>query len=119
MYWDYFKCNFLKHTQYSSRQINIEKNYYNSFNKFPPRISSIVYDAVLAVAKIAQNKSNSKIALSDFTNFSNPPKNGFDGIDGIFRFLPNGAVQRNLAVLQVGNGKFETLDSSIEKFLKY
>jgi branched-chain amino acid transport system substrate-binding protein len=96
-----------------------EKNYYNSFNKFPPRISSIVYDAVLAVAKIAQNKSNSKIALSDFTNFSNPPKNGFDGIDGIFRFLPNGAVQRNLAVLQVGNGKFETLDSSIEKFLKY
>ncbi len=96
-----------------------EKNYYNSFKKFPPRISSIVYDAVLAVAKITQNKSNVKINLSDFTEFSNPPKNGFDGIDGVFRFLPNGAVQRNLAVLQVGNGKFETLDSSIEKFLKY
>lgn len=97
----------------------LEKNYYNYFNKFPPRISSIAYDAVLAVAKISQNKNNSKITFSDFIEFSDNNKNGFDGIDGVFRFLPNGAVQRNLAVLQVGNGKFETLDSSIGKFLKY
>ena len=96
-----------------------EKNYYDLFGKFPPRISSIVYDAVLAVAKIAETKNNSKITFADFVEFNNNSKNGFDGIDGVFRFLPNGAVQRNLAVLQVGNGKFETLDSSIEKFLKY
>ncbi len=96
-----------------------EKNYYNFFKKFPPRISSIAYDAVLAIAKISQNKNNSKITFADFTEFSADNKNGFDGIDGVFRFLPNGAVQRNLAVLQVGNGKFETLDSSIRKFLKY
>jgi ABC-type branched-subunit amino acid transport system substrate-binding protein len=96
-----------------------EKKYYDSFGKFPPRISSIVYDSVLAIAKIAQNKNNLKINFSDFIEFNNAPKNGFDGIDGVFRFLPNGAVQRNLAILQVGNGKFETLDSSIEKFLKY
>ena len=96
-----------------------EKNYYNFFKKFPPRISSIAYDAVLAIAKISQNKNNSKITFADFTESSADNKNGFDGIDGVFRFLPNGAVQRNLAVLQVGNGKFETLDSSIRKFLKY
>ena len=96
-----------------------EKNYYNYFNKFPPRISSIAYDAVLAISKISQNKNDAKIIFSDFIDFNNDTKNGFDGIDGVFRFLPNGAVQRNLAVLQVGNGKFETLDSSIGKFLKY
>jgi hypothetical protein len=89
-----------------------------NFNKFPPRISSIAYDAVLAISKISQNKNDAKIIFSDFTDFNNDNKNGFDGIDGVFRFLPNGAVQRNLAVLQVGNGKFETLDSSIRKFLK-
>ncbi len=96
-----------------------EKNYYRSFGKFPPRISSIAYDAVLAISKISQNKTNLKLTFSDFIEYNNNLKNGFDGIDGVFRFLPNGAVQRNLAILQVGNGKFETIDSSIEKFLKY
>ena len=38
---------------------------------------------------------------------------------GGFRFLPNGLVQRNLAVLQVGSGEFVTIDKPAEKFLKY
>ena len=96
-----------------------EKNYYRYFGKFPPRISSIAYDSVWAISKIAQNKTNLKLTFSDFIEYNKNVKNGFDGIDGIFRFLPNGAVQRNLAILQVGNGKFETIDSSLEKFLKY
>jgi ABC-type branched-subunit amino acid transport system substrate-binding protein len=96
-----------------------EKNYYRYFKKFPPRISSIAYDAVWAISKIAQNKTNLKLTFSDFIENNKNLKNGFDGIDGVFRFLPNGAVQRNLAILQVGNGKFETIDSSLEKFLKY
>ena len=96
-----------------------EKNYYRYFGKFPPRISSIAYDSVWAISKIAQNKTNLKLTFSDFIDYDKNLKNGFDGIDGVFRFLPNGAVQRNLAILQVGNGKFETIDSSLEKFLKY
>ncbi len=103
----------------SNRFRIFEKNYYRSFGKFPPRLSSIAYDAVLAISKIAQNKTNLKLTFSDFIDYNNNLKNGFDGIDGVFRFLPNGAVQRNLAILQVGNGKFETIDSSLEKFLKY
>jgi len=96
-----------------------EKNYYNTFGKFPYRISSIAYDSVLAITKIIENKNSLKINFTDFVDYSIDNKNGFEGIDGVFRFLPNGAVQRNLAVLQVGNGKFEILDPSIGKFLKY
>jgi ABC-type branched-subunit amino acid transport system substrate-binding protein len=96
-----------------------EKNYYRSFGKLPPRITSIAYDAVLAVAKIAEQKTNLKLSFVDFIEFNNPIKNGFEGIDGTFRFLPNGAIQRNLAVLQIGNGKFEVIESSIPKFMKY
>ena len=96
-----------------------EKKYYNFFGAVPPRIATISYDAIYAIAKIAQSKNNTKINLNDLVNFNNEPKNGFNGIDGIFRFLPNGAVQRNLAILQVGNGSFETLEPSIDKFLKY
>ena len=33
-----------------------ERSYYRSFNKFPPRISSIVYDSVAAVAAVTNHK---------------------------------------------------------------
>ena len=98
---------------------NFERAYYRSFNKFPPRISSIVYDLTSAISEVASRKSDKIISINDFTTFENPPKNGFEGIDGLFRFLPNGIVQRNLAVLQVGNGKFDTAEKPIEMFLKY
>jgi branched-chain amino acid transport system substrate-binding protein len=98
---------------------DFERSYYRSFNKFPPRIASIVYDLTAASAQIAALKGNKEITISDFTNFENPPKNGFEGIDGLFRFLPNGIVQRNLAVLQVASGKFEAAQKPIEVFLKY
>lgn len=98
---------------------NFEKAYYRSYEKFPPRISSIVYDSVAAVAELANSKKGQILTVQDFTSFSNPPKNGFEGIDGTYRFLPNGLVQRNLAVLQVGSGRFETIDKPAEKFLKY
>ncbi len=98
---------------------NFEKTYYQLYNKFPPRIASIAYDMVGAMAQTLNRNSNKKITVSDLINYQNPPINGFNGIDGMFRFVPNGLVQRNFAMLQVGNGKFEVIDRPAEKFLKY
>lgn len=98
---------------------NFEKNYYHHFNKLPPRISSIAYDLTYAIIEISKNKTDQKIKLSDFTEYSSKTKNGFEGLDGMFRFLPNGIIQRNLAVLQVSSGKFETIEKSSKNFLKY
>lgn len=95
---------------------DFEKRYYRSFNKFPPRISSIAYDATLAVIELAKNKEyDEKINVKNFTNYNS----GFEGIDGLFRFLPNGLVERNLAILQVGNGRFDVLEKANSQFLKY
>lgn len=98
---------------------NFERNYYQSFNKFPPRLTSIAYDSVAAISQLIDAKKGQIPTVADFTNFANPPKNGFEGIDGTFRYLPNGLVQRNLAVLQVGSGRFDTIEKPVEKFLKY
>lgn len=95
------------------------KKYYNSFGKYPPRIASLAYDFTAAIAMISQDKKNHRIDFKDFIDFSENYSNNLTGIDGIFRFLPNGAVQRNLAVLQVGNQRFDTLENSVERFLKY
>ncbi len=98
---------------------NFEKAFYQTYGKFPPRISSIVYDSVAVLADLADRKNGQIPTVQDFTGYNNPPKNGFEGIDGLFRFLPNGLVQRNLAVLQVANGHFETLEKPTEQLLKY
>lgn len=98
---------------------NFEKAFYQTYSRFPPRISSIAYDTVAVVAELVDRKKGKTPMIEDFTNYNNPPKNGFEGIDGLFRFLPNGLVQRNLAVLGVGSGRFETLEKPVEQFLKY
>jgi ABC-type branched-subunit amino acid transport system substrate-binding protein len=98
---------------------NFEKSYYQAYNKFPPRISSIPYDLVASLSRLIDLKQKQTPSINDFINYENPPKNGFDGIDGLFRFLPNGLVQRNLAVLKVGSARFETIEKPIEQFLKY
>ncbi len=98
---------------------NFEKKFYQTFNKFPPRISSITYDLVAATAQLVEMKKGQTPTIGDFTGAELSPKNGFNGIDGTFRFLPNGLVQRNLAVLRVGNGRFDTVEKPVEKFLRY
>jgi hypothetical protein len=96
-----------------------EKSYYQTFNKYPPRISSIVYDSVAVIASLVEKRKDMRIEVGDFTAYSIWPKNGFEGIDGLFRFLPNGLVQRNLAILEVKRDRFETIDKPVEKFLKF
>ncbi len=102
-----------------ARFSNFEKSYYQTYSKFPPRIASIAYDSVAAIAELVDKKGGQLPVAADFTSYVNKQKNGFSGIDGGFRFLPNGLVQRNFAVLQVGGGEFVTIDKPAEKFLKY
>ncbi len=98
---------------------SFEKAYYQNFNKFPPRLTSIVYDSVAVIADLVERKKTNTLEIADFTAYSVWPKNGFQGIDGIFRFLPNGLVQRNLAMLQIKRDRFETIGKPSDKFLRY
>lgn len=101
---------------------NFEKRYYNIFKKIPPRISSISYDAVNAIiAVLRKNHLNSEnmATIKHFIDYSENGKSGFAGIDGSFRFLPNGAIQRNLSVLRVGNGDVNVLEKPAETFSRY
>ena len=101
-----------------TRYRDFEKRYYQIYNKFPPRISSIGYDAALAVIQTIKQSNKRDLTPNDFINYQSP-KNGFEGMDGLFRFLPNGIVQRNFAILEIGNGKFNMIDSPNTMFFKY
>jgi ABC-type branched-subunit amino acid transport system substrate-binding protein len=97
---------------------DFEKRYYQIYNKFPPRISGIGYDATFAVIETIKKSAKRDLTPNDFINYQGS-KNGFEGMDGLFRFLPNGIVQRNFAILEVGNGRFEMIDSPNTMFFKY
>ena len=58
-----------------------------------------------------KNKETEKFNFKDFQNTY-----GFTGIDGKFRFNSDGSVQRNLAILEIGNRKFKTVRKPPTKF---
>jgi len=66
------------------------------FGQDPVRTASLAYDAVALVAALVKTQGNKRFAEDVLTNSS-----GFTGIDGLFRFRPDGTNQRGLSVLRV------------------
>jgi ABC-type branched-subunit amino acid transport system substrate-binding protein len=72
------------------------ERYRRVYGAEPPRIASLAYDGVsLAVALSAHSASDR------FTPEALTHPDGFAGVDGIFRFLPDGRTERGLAVLEM------------------
>ena len=70
--------------------------YKDNFGHNPPRLATLAYDATALIAVLSKGRGG-----PDFSAATLTMPNGFEGRDGIFRFLPGGAVERGLAVLQV------------------
>lgn len=82
------------------------------FGNNPIRLSSLGYDSVLLVARVAQDwKVGSNFPTSKLTD-----QGGFAGIDGAFRFLPNGLSERKLEVQEIRTGQFVTIDAAPTAF---
>ncbi len=70
--------------------------YEKAYGQSAPRISSLAFDAVALISALATMPERSRFAPNTLEN-----PNGFAGIDGIFRFMPDGVSERGLAVMQV------------------
>jgi ABC-type branched-subunit amino acid transport system substrate-binding protein len=75
---------------------NFSGRYRSRYGQDPVRTASLAYDAVALVAALAKMQGKQRFSEEVLTNSS-----GFTGIDGLFRFRPNGTNQRGLAVLRV------------------
>ena len=65
----------------------------------PVRTATLAYDAVALVAALARTQAPQRYSADTLTNPS-----GFAGIDGLFRFRPDGTNERGLAVMRVATG---------------
>jgi ABC-type branched-subunit amino acid transport system substrate-binding protein len=72
------------------------QRYRTKYGQEPVRTATLAYDAVSLVAALVKTQGAQRFSDEILTNAS-----GFSGIDGIFRFRPDGTNQRGLAVLRV------------------
>ena len=94
---------------------NFRGRYQETFGTVPPRVASLGYDAT-ALAAILARQAQDPSGADVFTETALTDPNGFAGIDGIFRFLPEGPVQRVLTVFEVKRNGFRTLEPAPNSF---
>ncbi len=88
-----------------------EQRYRATYNEVPLRLATLAYDATALAAVLARTPGPGRFARERLTNPS-----GFIGIDGVFRFLPSGEVQRALPVLEVGSQGPRVIDPAPQSF---
>ena len=76
---------------------NFAARYNARFRQQPVRTATLAYDAVALVAALVKTQSAQRRFSPEV--LTNP--SGFSGIDGLFRFRPDGTNERGLAVLRV------------------
>jgi len=85
--------------------------YRTRFGSEPVRTATLAYDAVALVAALARTQGAQRFAPDVLTNSS-----GFAGIDGLFRFRPDGTNERGLAVMRVAGGGGQAVAGSPKSF---
>ncbi|MGZ3172453.1 MAG: penicillin-binding protein activator [Croceibacterium sp.] len=87
-------------------------SYKSRFGARPYRVATLGYDAVLLTLRIARDWT----AGREFPTSHLFDDQGFLGIDGAFRFRPNGIAERAMEVRQVGAGTITVVSPAPTQF---
>ncbi len=72
-----------------------ESRFQKTYGRPAPRLASLAFDAAALAAVLGES------AADPFSREAILNPRGFSGVDGLFRFTPQGLVQRGLAVLEL------------------
>ncbi|MEQ1809695.1 MAG: penicillin-binding protein activator [Terricaulis sp.] len=92
-------------------RVEFENRYRTAFGEAPTRLSSLGYDAVALAALLSRDRGADGISRGAIEN-----REGFAGSDGLFRFSSNGAIERGLAIMQVGQSASTVLEAAPRRF---
>jgi ABC-type branched-subunit amino acid transport system substrate-binding protein len=79
-----------------ARRADFERKFVATYGRPPHRLATLAYDAVALAGHLARRKPGGDFSAEAITN-----ANGWSGVDGPFRFLPDGRAERALAVIEV------------------
>jgi Periplasmic binding protein len=85
--------------------------YRGKYGADPVRTATLAYDAVALVAALARTQGAQRFSPEVLTNPS-----GYAGIDGLFRFRPDGSNERGLAVMRVTSAGGQPVAGSPKSF---
>ena len=89
-----------------------EQSYRTRFGAAPSRLATLGYDSVLLTLNVARGWKPGTL----FPTAKLYTRDGFIGLDGVFRFEPNGVAERAMEVREVGAGTFVTASPAPAKF---
>jgi len=75
---------------------DFSRRFAKAFGSAPPRLASLAYDAVGIAVTLSANPTGERFTAANLTRVA-----GFNGVDGMVRFLPTGLPERAIAVLEV------------------
>ena len=81
------------------------------YGRRPPRIATLAYDAVALAVALTKAPTGIDFSPSAITSLS-----GFAGIDGVFRFRPDGIAERGLAIVEVEAEGFRVISPAPQTF---
>jgi ABC-type branched-subunit amino acid transport system substrate-binding protein len=90
---------------------NFSARYRTRYGQDPVRTATLAYDAVALIAALTKTQGPQRFSERVLTNSS-----GFNGIDGLFRFRPDGTNQRGLAVLRVAPAGGQVISPAPKSF---
>ncbi|WP_068311007.1 penicillin-binding protein activator [Polycladidibacter hongkongensis] len=89
--------------------------YQQAYGVAPPRNASLAYDATILAAGLVRSAGMDRFSQRVLTN-----ADGFLGIDGVFRFQPNGRNERGLAIYEInGRGDAKVASPAPRTFSKH
>lgn len=92
-------------------QAQFQTRYIGAYSSAPVAVAGLAYDGIAAIGALASTSNGGPITREALIQ-----PNGFVGVSGIFRFLPNGTNERGLAVAAIQNSQVVIIDSAPRSF---
>jgi len=96
-----------------ARRADFERRFLATYGRPPNRLATLAYDAVALAGNLARLKPGGDFSAEAITNPS-----GWSGVDGIFRFLPDGRSERALAVIEVQGNRGTVVSPAPTTFVR-
>lgn len=90
---------------------NFASRYKAAYGAAPSSTAGLAYDAVSMVAGLARGGGGNSFGFANIES-----RNGYSGVNGIFRFQSNGKADRGLAIYQVQSGKEQIVSPAPRTF---
>lgn len=88
-----------------------QSRYQSAYGAAPHATAGLAYDGMAAIGALVKQNGPDGLGAGSLTQGA-----GFVGVNGIFRFLPNGTNERGLAVAQIVNQQVTVIDPAPRAF---